>query len=95
MGKYLNIDKVTQLSIGILFMYMAFNSSSNIQSEIMEEDGFGPIGFYILGVLYFFMGMGAIMSSAIKKKFGTKFCLVLGGVGNCVWILSSILASEK
>lgn len=58
----------------------------------MEEDGFDSLGFFILAVLYFFMGLGSLMSTAIINKYGTRWCLVMGGIGNVVWILSTLLA---
>jgi hypothetical protein len=58
----------------------------------MEENGFDALGFYILAVMYFFMGIGSILSTAIINKFGTRFCLVMGGFGNVQWILSTLLA---
>jgi len=48
----------------------------------MEENGFETLGFFILAVLYFFMGLGSLLSTAIINKYGTRFCLVIGGVGN-------------
>jgi MFS family permease len=61
---------------------------------MMTDDGFGQLGFYILAVLYLFMGIGSLVSTAIMRRFGTKTCLLLGGIGNVQWILSSILASK-
>jgi len=58
----------------------------------MEENGFKQLGFYILAILYFFMGIGSLMSTAIINKYGTRFCLMIGGLGIVVWILSSLLA---
>ena len=52
-------------------MYIAFNSASNLTSQIMNDDGFGQMGFYILAVLYLFMGIGSILSTAIIKKLGS------------------------
>jgi len=40
------------------------------------------------------MGCGSLMSTAIMHKLGTKTCLVVGGIGNVQWILSTILAAE-
>jgi len=58
----------------------------------MEENGFETLGFFILAVLYFFMGLGSLLSTAIINKYGTRFCLVIGGVGNVQWIMSTLLA---
>lgn len=40
------------------------------------------------------MGIGSLLSTALINKYGTKACLVLGGLGNVQWILSSILAAQ-
>lgn len=48
----------------------------------MDEDGFGQLGFYILAVLYLFMGIGSVLSTAVINKFGSRYCLILGGLGN-------------
>ena len=42
--------------------------------------------------MYFFMGIGSIISTAIINKFETKKCLLMGGTGNVAWILSTLLA---
>eukprot|EP00347_Sterkiella_histriomuscorum_P001726 403370919 len=76
-------------------MYMAFNSASNIQSVVMNEDGFGQLGFYILAILYLFMGIGSLISTAIINKLGSRNCFIIGGLGNVQWIFSTILAAEQ
>ena len=58
----------------------------------MEENGFDSLGFYILAVLYLFTGLGSLVSTAVINKFGTRFCLIMGGIGNIQWILSTLLA---
>ena len=90
-----NLSQVTQLSLGILLLYMAFNSCSNLQSSLLENDGFGPLGFYTLACLYFFMGIGSLMSTAIMNKIGTKGCLMAGGIGNVIWMLSNLLVAIR
>jgi hypothetical protein len=50
----------------------------------MEEDGFDKLGFFILAVVYFFMGIGSLVSNAAINKIGTKGCLVLGGNINLI-----------
>jgi hypothetical protein len=74
---------------------MAFNSANNIESQILEEDGFGPVGFIILAVLYFFMGIGSLISTAVINKCGTKICLCIGGIGCIIQILTTILPGLK
>jgi MFS family permease len=83
------------MSVGILFLYMAFNSVNNIQSTLMEADGFNDIGFYVLAFLYLCMGIGSLISTAIINKYGTKVCLIAGGVGNFVYILAQMMVGAK
>lgn len=90
-----NLGKLTHISGGILLMYIAFNSASNLESLIMDTDGFGKLGFYILAILYLFMGIGSILSTAMINKYGSRNCLIAGGLGNVQWILTSIFATEQ
>jgi MFS family permease len=83
------------MSAGILLLYMAFNSVNNIQSTLMNEDGFNDIGFYVLAFLYLCMGVGSLISTAIINKYGTKVCLIAGGLGNLVYILAQMMVGAK
>ncbi len=82
------------ISSCILLLYTAFFSAANLQAEIMETDGFGDLGYYILAILFFFMGMGSIISTAAMNKLGTKGCMVLGGLGNMIWIVATIMPAH-
>ena len=61
----------------------------------MDEDGFGSLGFFVLGVLYFFMGIGSLLSTAAINKFGTKKCLMIGGFGTIFYIFSMTFVGAK
>jgi endo-1,4-beta-mannosidase len=61
----------------------------------MEEDGFGKLGFYSLAVLYAFVGIGSMVSTAVMNKIGVKLSMVLGGMGSMLWVFSSIVAALK
>jgi MFS family permease len=86
-----NFGKVTYLAFGILCLYIAFNSSNNIESELMNHDGFEDAGFLILGVIYLSMGIGSLMSTALINKFGTRLCLFIGGIGCITRILITVI----
>ena len=92
---YKNIWRVTYLAVAIMILYMAFNSSSNIQSEILEHNGFGQLGYFILAVTYLFIGVGSLISTAMINKYGTRKSLILGGIGVTIWILSTLLAVKR
>lgn len=81
MSKYRNFCKVTIISLAIMLLYIAFNSANNLESSLIETDGFGKLGFILLALLYLNMGIGSLLSTAVINKFGTKFCLIIGGIG--------------
>ena len=88
MGDFTNLSQITQLSFGILFLYMAFNSANNLQSTLMKSAGFGAVGFYLLAFLFLMMGVGSLLSTAAINKLGTRWCLVFGGLGNTLYLLA-------
>jgi MFS family permease len=57
----------------------------------METDGYESLGYYVLAVLYFSLGMGSLISTAAIKKLGSRKCFILGGIGNTIWIVANIL----
>ncbi len=87
-GEYANLGRVTYMSCGIMLLYMGFNSCNNLQSTLMRQAGLDKVGFYLLGFLFFMMGVGSLMSTAAINKFGTKMCLVFGGIGNMIYLLA-------
>jgi len=75
---------------------MAFNSSQNIQSLIMEQDGFGKLGFYSLGVQAVFQGLGSLLSTAIVHRLGSlKASMVIGATFNSLWVLQSMIPAMR
>mmetsp|Transcript_34919 Transcript_34919/g.33965 ORF Transcript_34919/g.33965 Transcript_34919/m.33965 type:complete len:111 (-) Transcript_34919:1151-1483(-) len=93
--RYQNFCQLAHISFSILLLYIAFDSAANLQAEIMEQDGYGDLGYFILAVLYFCMGMGSFFSTAVMNKLGTRACLIMGGVGNVVWICSGIMPAHQ
>lgn len=91
MNKYKNLWRVAYLSLGIILLYMAFNSTNNIESSILEDNDYGDLGFVMLAVLYISMGVGSLLSAAVIKKFGTRWCLIMGGIGTIIPILATLL----
>lgn len=59
----------------------------------MDEDGLGKQGFYVLGVLFLFFGIGGIFSTPAINRFGKKKCLVAGGIGTLLYVISMTLVA--
>ncbi|CDW79582.1 major facilitator superfamily protein [Stylonychia lemnae] len=94
-SKYQNICQVTHISLGFLFLYVAFNSTQNLTSILLDQDGYGKLGFYSLGVQAIFQGIGSLMSSGIVNKFGVKTSMVLGALFNSSWVLQSLIPAQR
>jgi len=47
-------------------------------SDVAEENGFGSLGFLLLGVLYLFQCIGSIISAALADKIGIRNIIILG-----------------
>ena len=61
----------------------------------MEDNGYEHLGFYSLALLYLFLGIGSLFSTAIIDKIGVKYCLITGCLCDILWIVSSIPPSMK
>ena len=62
----------------------------------MEQDGFGKLGFYSLGVQAVFQGIGSLLSTALVRKIGSlKKSMVLGAMMNSLWVLQSIIPAMR
>jgi len=53
------------------------------------------LGYYLLAVLYFSISLFSPFSSAILKRWGTKSCLFIGGMGHCLFVIASILPAWR
>ena len=71
-----------QLSLGFLILFIAFNSTQNLQAKLMNDNGFGHLGNYNLACVSVMCIFGSFMSTTIIKKLGVKWALVLGAIGD-------------
>lgn len=62
---------------------------------MLEDDGYGKLGFYSNAAIYLGLAVGSIISTAVLNKIGDIWSMALGGF-MCVPFMSSfILASIK
>jgi hypothetical protein len=96
MKDYTNIGNVLQCGFGFLVLFIAYNSAINLQATVMEQVGFGQLGFYNLALVSLVCAFSSPASSFIIKKVGgVSRALVLGALGNALFILSSVLPALK
>jgi hypothetical protein len=61
----------------------------------MDNNGLGNLGYTLLAVLFLFIGVGSIVSPAILKVWGTKKCLLVGGISHFIFVFSQILPAWR
>jgi hypothetical protein len=89
-----NFGRVTILSLGFLTTYTAFGVCQNFASKVLEDDGFGNLGFINLAALYLVFACCSFFSTAIVNKINNiKVSLSLGALGYAFWIISFLLPS--
>ena len=54
---HLNCDRLIFMSIGTFILFSAVNTSNNLLSLVMENNGFGKLGFYTLALYYLAFGI--------------------------------------
>ena len=62
-------------------------------ADVLEELGFGDLGFYSLSVLYFVFAFSCFIATPIVNKYGERFCLTTGAFCYVLYVSSFILAS--
>jgi MFS family permease len=82
-----NLDKVSILSVGFLFLFTAYNAAANLSAQALENNGFEGLGYYTMATLYLVFGFCAFTSSFIVKKLGAKASLFWGATCYSFWIL--------
>ena len=70
--KYLNFYKALYVTFGFFTLFIAFFSVQNLTTEVQKQNNLEDFGFYLLSILYIFIGFGSLISSAIVKKIGIK-----------------------
>ena len=92
--KYTNIGQVTILSIGFMLLFTSYSTCQNFASKVLQDDGFGNMGFLSLAVLYLVMAVCSFFSTAVVNKIGElKVAMCCGGLCYSFWIACFLLPS--
>jgi MFS family permease len=95
MSKYNNIGPVTILSFGFFILFTAFSTLANFTPKVLDDEGFGNLGFINLAVVYLFYAISCFFASAIVNKIGRiNMSLTLGGFCYAFFIASFLLPSH-
>ena len=87
-----NFGKLLIMSIGFCFLFTAFNTCQNFAAAILNDNGFGSLGYVTLSTLYLLFSIFSFFSGAIVNKAGNaKITMGIGGFAYTFWILCFIL----
>lgn len=75
------------LSIGFLLLFSSFMTAQNLAADVLDELGFGDLGFYSLSVLYFAFAFSCFVATPIVNKCGERFSMTVGAL--CYWLYVS------
>lgn len=89
-NQYLNIYKALYVSCGFLLLFIAFNSTQNLTTEVSKQNKMDEFGYIQLAVLYLSNGLSSLVAPAAVKQLGLKKSLFLGGIGHFVFIFLSM-----
>ena len=87
-GKYgCHFGKATYFSFLFMWLFIPYMVVQNLISDVESENGFGSLGFILLGIIYLFQCVGSILAPAIIAKFGMRKSVVAGGFGVSLAVL--------
>ena len=88
-----NMCKLLILSFGFQLPFCVFNTAQNLASQVLDDLGFGSMGFYSLGVLYFAFSFSCFVATPIVNKCGERFAMTIGALCYTLYTGCFILAS--
>jgi hypothetical protein len=76
--KHHNCDRLVFMSIGTFILFIAANVSNNLITTVLDNVGFGLLGYYNLGIYYFSFGIFSFLAVPVVMRLGDKGSLILG-----------------
>lgn len=87
-----NFCLATILSVGFLLLFTAFNTCQNLAAKILDDLGFGNLGFINLAAIYLTFSICSFFSTAIVNKMNRlSLSLSVGGLCYTLWIVCFLL----
>ena len=68
-------------------------TAQNLATQVLEDLGFGDLGFYSLGVLYFAFAFSCFVATPIVNRCGERISMTVGSMCYTLYIGSFALAS--
>lgn len=66
------------MSLGTFILFSAVNVGNNLISTVLDNVGFGKLGYYTLAIYYFTFGIFSFLAVPVVRVLGDKWCIVIG-----------------
>ena len=90
-----HFGKVLYFSVLLLSLYIPFNATQNMMASIQNDNGFGNLGFKLVGVVYLFQCIASCVSAAVANAIGIKKAFIIGSFCLSILIVSNILSAWR
>jgi hypothetical protein len=85
------IYQAMMCSIAFFFLFTAVNAAVNVETLLLEDDGFGKLGFYSNAAVYLGVCLGSLYAESAIAKLGGLVNSLIFGAFLCVPYLASFL----
>jgi hypothetical protein len=92
---YKNLGRATHCSMGFLIFFTAYNSSQNMQPQVLQSDGYGRIGFLTLALIYLSVAISCFLVTNVTSKLGETKSLALAGILTSPYYLVFVIITQK
>ena len=83
------------ISLGCFVLFTACNTTQNLLSKVLDDDGFGKLGYYSLALFYFFFGVTSLLAGPTIKAIGNRWALTVGALTYTIYTAIQIMPVEK
>lgn len=87
---FINLGPALLCSLGFFGLFMSVNSAMNLQTLLLEDDGYGKLGLILNAFVYFGVCLGGLFSSWTLRRWTERQCMQLGA-GLCIPYLAALI----
>jgi len=88
----LNCGRLLYICVGIFMLMNAVNLTQCICSKVLQDNGYGNLGFYALGVMFGIFGLCSLIILPLIKKLGDRMSMIIGTISYFIYIGTQFLA---
>jgi len=86
-----NISNVVHWGFGFFLVFASFCTVQNIVAAAYDQNGYGSLGFYTIGMIYVFFAAGSLLCPSLIEQLGAIKSMTWGSFWYFVWVISCLL----